>query len=186
MFKNRAPNIECSFVCVARSAFLLKPNVANIFLFNFCKQKLVQHGPITNAIACNGLTLLIFEEKWPNYASGSKSAPNSGSFRMRRLFNACMRIVCALNATILLVYIPAKIKMSFIWKNDFFFAKIVISCKSIAGQLPRVVQAYTQPYSLGGRIKLITCQIKHELSVTIREKRTVRWWTLYLKKCCTN
>ena len=55
IFKNRAQNIECSFGCVARSAILLKPNVANIYLFNFCEQKFVQHGPITIAIACNGL-----------------------------------------------------------------------------------------------------------------------------------
>ena len=34
---------------------------------------------------------------------------------------------------------------------------------------PSVVQAYTQPYSLGGRIKLIICQIRHELSVTFHE-----------------
>ena len=40
-FKNRAQNIECSFGCVARSAILLKPNVANILLFIFCVQKFV-------------------------------------------------------------------------------------------------------------------------------------------------
>ena len=57
-------NIECSFV--ARSAFLLKPNDANMLLFNFCEQKFVHRGPITVAIDCNGLFLLIFEEKWPN------------------------------------------------------------------------------------------------------------------------
>ena len=87
IFKNRAQNIECSFGCVARSAVLLKPNVANILLFNFCEQKFVQHGPITIAIDCNGLFLLIFEEKWPNYASGPKSPPNSDTFWMLRLFN---------------------------------------------------------------------------------------------------
>ena len=75
IFKNREQNIECSFGCVARSAVLLKPNVANIFLFNFCEQKFVQHGAITIAIDCNGLFPLIFEEKWPNYAS--RSAPNT-------------------------------------------------------------------------------------------------------------
>ena len=37
---------------------------------------------------------------------------------------------------------------------------------------PRVVQAYTQPYSFGGRITLIICQIKHELCVTIHEIST--------------
>ena len=40
IFKNRAHNIECSFGCVAPSAVLLKPNVANILFFNFCEQKL--------------------------------------------------------------------------------------------------------------------------------------------------
>ena len=42
IFKNRAQNIEYSFGCVARSAVLLKPNVANILLFNFCEKKFVQ------------------------------------------------------------------------------------------------------------------------------------------------
>ena len=40
-----------------------QPNVANILLFNLCEQIFVQHGPITIAIDCNGLSLLIFEEK---------------------------------------------------------------------------------------------------------------------------
>ena len=55
---------------------------------------------------------------------------------------------------------------------NFFFTKIGIFCKSLAGLLPSVVQAYTQPYSFGGRIKLIICQIRHELSVTIHEVST--------------
>ena len=38
---------------------------------------------------------------------------------------------------------------------------------------PSVVKAYTQPYSLSGRIKLIICQIKHKLSVTIHEISTI-------------
>ena len=63
------------------------------------------------------------------------------------------------------------------------FAKIGISCQSIAVPLPSVVEAYTQRY-FGGRIKLIICQIRHELSITIHEITTslkkIRWWTLYL------
>ena len=117
IFKNKAQNIEG---WVARRAVLFKPNVANILLFNFCEQKFVQHGPITIAIDCNGLSLLIFEEKWLNYAPSPKSTPNSDSFRMRRLFNVCVRIFCASNETIFLVYIPAKIKISFIWNDDIF------------------------------------------------------------------
>ena len=54
---------------------------------------------------------------------------------------------------IMLVYIPPKIKMSFIWKDDFF-AKIG---KSNVAIFRRVVQEYTQSYSFGGRIKLIIC-----------------------------
>ena len=50
ILKNTAQNIKCSFGCVARSAVLLQLNVANIFLFNFCEQKFVQHGLITIAI----------------------------------------------------------------------------------------------------------------------------------------
>ena len=65
------------------------------------------------------------------------------------------------------------------------FSKIGIFWKSIAGPLSRVVQAYTQWYSFVGRIKLIICQIRHELSVTIQEistswKKNVRWRTQYL------
>ena len=56
-------------------------NVDNILLFNFCEQKLVQHGPKTMLIDCNGLSLLIFEEKCPNYASGPKSAPNNDEMK---------------------------------------------------------------------------------------------------------
>ena len=154
----------------------------------FLWTKIRSKCPITIAIDCNDLSLLIFEEKWPNNASGPKSAPNSDSFWVRRLFNVCMRVFSTPNATILLVYIPAKIKMSFIWKDDlfffFFFAKISIFCKSIAGPLPSVVQGYTRPYSFGGRIKLIICQIRLELSVTIHEissswKKSVRWRTQY-------
>ena len=116
--------MECSFGCVTRSAVLLKPNVANILLFNFCEQKFVYQDPITIAIDCNGLYFsTIFEEKWPTYASGPKSAPNSHSFWVLRLFTVSVRVFCAPNASILLVYIPAKIKMSFIRKDDFFLPK---------------------------------------------------------------
>ena len=37
---------------------------------------------------------------------------------------------------------------------------------------PSVVQVYKQPYSFGGKIKLIICQIRHELSITINEIST--------------
>ena len=118
----------------------LKPNVASILLFNFCEQKFIQHDPITIAIDCNSLSLVIFEEICFNYASAPKSAAKSDTFWMRRLFNICVRVFCDPNATILLVYLSAKIKMSFIRKDDFFFTKVGIFCKSID---PSVVQAYS-------------------------------------------
>ena len=112
IFKNRPQNIEFSFACVPRSAVLLKPNVAKM---------------ITIAIDCNGLSLLIFEEKCPNYSSGPKSAPNSDSFWLGRLLNVCVRVFYAPNAIILFVFIPVKIKMSFIWKDNFLLPKLVSS-----------------------------------------------------------
>ena len=58
VFKNRAQNIKSS-------AVLLKPNVANILLFNFCEQKFVQHDPITIAIDCNGLSCSFLKKNGP-------------------------------------------------------------------------------------------------------------------------
>ena len=49
-------------------------------------------------------------------------------------------------------------------KRWFFFTKM--------GPFPSIVQAYTQSYSFGGRIKLIICQIRHELSAIIHEIST--------------
>ena len=119
---------------MARSTVLLKPNVANILLFNFCEQKFVQPGRITIAIDCNGLCLLIFEDKWPNYAFGPKSAANSDSVSVRRLVNVCVRVFCAPNPTILFICTPAKIKIASS-ENMIFFAKIGNFCRSIAGPL---------------------------------------------------
>ena len=97
-------------------------------------------------ILTDGISLLIFEEKWPNYASGPKSAPNSDSFWVRWLFNVCVRVFCAPKATILFVYIPAKMKLSFMNEKMifFFFAKIGIFCKLIADSLS---EAYTSEHT---------------------------------------
>ena len=93
IFKNRAQNIECNLGCVARSAVLLKPNVANILFFNFGEQKFVQHGSITIAIDCNGLSLLTFEEKWPNYVSGLAFQCKRAGFLCPKCYNfACLHI----------------------------------------------------------------------------------------------
>ena len=170
--------MECSFGCVPSSAVLLKPNVVNILLFNFCEQKFVQHGPITIAIDCNGLSLLIFEEKLPNYVSGPKSALNSDSFWVRRLSMYAAGGSVSQMRQFCLITFPPRSKWASSEKT-IFFSKIGIFYKSIAGLLS---EAYTQPYSLGGRMKLIICKFKHELSVTIQEistsKKDIRWRSL--------
>ena len=56
---------------------------------------------------------------------------------LRRLFNVCLRAFCAPNATILLVYLTAKIKMSFIWKDDFFLPKSASSAIRLQAHLAK-------------------------------------------------
>ena len=149
---------------VARNAVLLKPNVANILRFSFYKQKFIQHGPIT-AIDCS-------EEKFSQKNCPIIHLDQNPHETVTRF--GCVGFSIYANA-----YIPAKIKMNFIWK-DVFFAKIGIFCKSTAGPLPSVVQAYTQLYSFGGRIKLIFCQLRRELSeIRTSWKKNVRWRVLY-------
>ena len=131
IFKIRAQNIECSFDC---TALLLKPNVANILLFNICEQKFVQHGPIMIVIDYNGLSLLIFEKKWPNYASAPKSAQNSDSLCVQRLFNVCV----GFSVPQMRQFCPPKSKWAS-FKKKIFFAKIGIFCKSIAGPLSKAL-----------------------------------------------
>ena len=149
IFINRAQNIEWSFGCVTFSAVLLKPSVANIVLFNFCEQKIRSR---------NGLSLLIFKENIP--IMPLEQNPHQTVTRF-----GCVGFsmyACRFSATILLVYIPAKIKMSFIWKDDFFLPKSEFSVSRSQDHLAMRSEAYTQPYSFGGRTKLIICQIRHE------------------------
>ena len=103
--------------------------------------------------------------------SGPKLAPNGDSFWVRRLFNVCVRFSVPQMLQFYLFTYPPRSK----WASSekmIFFARIGIFCKSIACPFPSVVQAHTQPYSFGGRIKLIICQIRHELSVNIHEIST--------------
>ena len=173
IFKNSPQNIECSFGCVARSAVLLQLHVSNALIFNFCEQKFIQHGTITIAIDCNGLSLLIFEELclWTKILTKT----------VTRLFNVCVRVFCAPNATILLVYISAKIKMSFIWKDDFLLSKSAFSVCQSQAHLAKRIQNHIRSAEEGWNW--------HELSVFIYEistswkkntlEKNVRWRTLY-------
>ena len=103
IFENGAQNIDCYVGCVASSPVLLKPNVVPVILFNFWKQKFVEHGTVTLAIGPNGGSLLVFAEKWPNDATVPKSAPNSHSLWVHRLLNDEVWNFWASNATILLI-----------------------------------------------------------------------------------
>ena len=47
------------------------------------------------------------------------------------------------------------------------FCNITMIFKVMSQYFPVFGQAYTQPYSFGGRIKLIICQIRHKLRVTL-------------------
>ena len=145
---------------------MLKPNVAHILLFHFCEQKFIQHGPITIAIYCNGHSLLIFEEKWLKYASGLKSARNSESFWVRRLFNVCVRVFCAPNATILFIYIPDKIKWASSEKMIFFLPKSSSSVSRSQTIYPSVIR------SAEGKTNYLSYHIRHELGVTVHEIST--------------
>ena len=121
--------------------------------------------PIMNAIDCNGHSLLIFEKKLSNYASGPKSAPNSEWFWVRRLFNG-IGFLYPKGDNFACLHIRRYQNELHLKRWFFFFAKIVIFCKSIVGPFPSV---YAIIYSVSGRIKLIICQIKKELNVTNHE-----------------
>ena len=71
IFENSAQNIDCDVGCVLSGPVLLKPNV-HVILFNFWKQKFVEHGTVMLAIDRKGSSLLIFEEKWSTDATVPK------------------------------------------------------------------------------------------------------------------
>ena len=87
ILENGAQKIDCYVGCVASGPVLLRPNVVHVILFNFWEQRFVEYGTITLAINRNGGSLLIFEEKWSNDATVTKSAPNSHSLWVHRLLN---------------------------------------------------------------------------------------------------
>ena len=159
------------------SAILLKPNVANFILFNFCEQKFVQHGPITIAIDCNNLSLIIFEEKCPNYDQNQQQTVTCFGCVGFSMYTSGFSVP-QIRKFWLFTYPP---RSKWASSEKIIFLPQLAFCKSTAGSLSEV---YTQPYTFGGRIKLIICHIRHELSVTIHEistswKESVRWRTQY-------
>ena len=117
-FRKRCKNIDCYVGCVTSGIVLLKHNVVHVILFNFWKPKFVKYWTVMLAIDRNGISLLIFEEKWPNNATVPKSAPNSHSLWAHQFLSDEVWIFRASNATILLIYrielLPKQSKMY--WK----------------------------------------------------------------------
>ena len=54
IFENGAQKIDCYVGCVAIAPVLWEPNVVHVILFNFWKQKFVEHDTVTLAIGRNG------------------------------------------------------------------------------------------------------------------------------------
>ena len=130
--KNRVQNIEFIFCCLANSAVLLKPNVANVLRFNFCEQKFIQHGPITIAIDCNGFSLLIFEKNGPIMPLDQNPHQTVTRFGA----NVCVFSVPQMRSFCLFTY-PPRSKWASSEEMIFFFAKIGTFCKSIASPLSK-------------------------------------------------
>ena len=148
-----------------RSVVLLKSNVANILFFNFYEQKFVQYGLISIAIDCNGLSLLIFEEIWPNYASGpqirTKQWPVLSASALQCMHAGFLCLKCENFACLYTRQDQNKIHL-----KGWFLPKSASSVSRSVAIFFSVFQA------LGGGIKLIICLIRHELSVTIHEIST--------------
>ena len=130
---------------VSRSQVHLTKRISTIFVWWKDKTNyLLNYCPKCDNFAClhnRQYQTVLHLKRWfflPKSAS-SVSWPQAHIAKRKTNYlsnQICVRVFRAPNATILLVDIPVKIKMSFIWKDDdFFFAKIDIFCKSIAGPL---------------------------------------------------
>ena len=136
-------------------------------LFNFCEQKFFLDGPITIAIKCNGHPLLIFEEKWPNYASGSKSAPSRFAWVDFSKYMHAGFLLC-----------PRSENFACLHRNQnehhlkwwFVLTKSTFSVSRSQANFPAL---FKRTHNHKQRIKLIICQIRHELSITIQEISTI-------------
>ena len=93
---------------------------------------------------------------------------------VRRLFNVWMWFFCAPNATILLVYIPAKIEISFIWKVVSLLPKSASSTSRLQAHFPAL---YTTIFvRRKDKINYLSNQTWaiHEIITSWRKKRSRR------------
>ena len=132
-------------------------------------QAYTQHGPITIDIDYNGFFFAHFRRKVAQLCLCNKirtkqwlvlGASDFQCMRADFLCPKCDKFACLHNR---------QDQNELYLKRLFFLPK---SASAVSWSGPSVVQAYTQPYSFGGRIKLIICQIRHELCVTIHDIST--------------
>ena len=154
---------------MAGSAVLLKPNIANILLSNFLWTKISSTWLNNDRHWLSRPPLVHFRRKM---ASGSKFASKQWLVLGASAYQYVRAgFPCSKWDNICLFTYPPKSK----WASSEKMILLPKSAPSLSRSVeifPSVVQEYTQPYSFGGRIKLIICQIRHELSVTIYEIRT--------------
>ena len=122
---------------------MLKPNVANIPLFNFCEQKFVLHDPITKKTG----PIMPLDQN-PHQTVTVLGASAFQCMREGFLCPKCDNFAC----------LHTRQGQNKLHLKRWFFVKISIFCKLIAGPLS---EACTQLHSFGGRIQLIICQIRH-------------------------
>ena len=113
--------------------------------------------------------------------------PHQTLTSMSQLFNVCVRVFCDQNAAILLIYIPAKIKMNFTWKDDFFSPKLASSVSRSQSHLAKRkpigwsidFNTWTN-WTLYGVIQRYLCKIRlNDVSENFQVLRTTVnwcWW----------
>ena len=102
IFKNRAQNIECSFGCVAPSCW---KQILPISSSSILWTKIRSTWPDNDRHWLWRPLLAHFQRKMVQLCLWTKILTKQWI-----VFNVCVRVFCAPNMTILIVYIPAKIK----------------------------------------------------------------------------
>ena len=117
VFKNRAQYIECSFVAPCCWNQILPISSSSIFVnensFNMAR--------LRSLLTLTASPSSFSKKNYPIIPLDQNPHQRLTRFGCVGFSMYACGFFCAPNATILLVYILAKIKMSFIWKDDFFW-----------------------------------------------------------------
>ena len=112
-FADNGTNLPFEFLNWLRS-------IVHIHIFQFWQWKFINHGSIVQSVHRNSRSSFIFKEIRSNDSFCPKTAPNSDTLRIERLFNIHFRVFRAPKATILLINVAYEVKMSLIAHNDFY------------------------------------------------------------------